>query len=180
MIGGKPWEFSTDYRLFVRYSVMLTNKDNSRVVEFLKDNGLPVQVESITALNELYFPTEEKQEEEGASKQTNYLFKYDILWDLVFSAFWEKYGIDLSEVQNLSFAKFKVLLAGISGTKLNDVLDAWATDVRNLKGGRLKNVKNIRRVYPLGCDVQFEKVEARDRRMKEYVKQRFMEVMKRG
>ncbi len=170
-IGGRLWEYSTDYRLFVEYSILATS--NGDIVPFLQRNNLPLETETIQAINAIYF--EKPKENKGkSSKNSHYLFKYDVLWDLIYSAFYQCYSIDLCEV-TLHYAKFQVLLNGITGTKLNDVLCEWGKNIGKLKGDAKKHCAEVRKQYPLGKTTS-RSLEARNKRMKDYIKRRRKEI----
>ncbi|MFI3228333.1 MAG: Gp15 family bacteriophage protein [Clostridia bacterium] len=175
-INGGKFEYSTDYRLFVDYCNIATN--NGDISSFIRANKLPLNEKTILEINGLYFeqqPDEKTDIKDKSNKKSAYTFKYDVLWELIFSAFWEKYQIDL-DIADLHFKKFKMLLNGVKDTKLNEVLECWGTPLQGLKKEERAYNKSVRNKYPLGATSTNETLEQRNNRMIDYVKKRNKEL----
>ena len=78
------------------------------------------------------------------------MLDYVIDSQLIFAAFWEQYGIDLTATDEnghflqMHWHKFLALLAGLHGTKLNDVMGwrCWKGDTKTDYGKAMQNLRN--------------------------------------
>ena len=168
------WEVSTSCHLFIEYAIITTARNEDKLVELFKNNNLPLDVNIVHQLDDLYFPKEKKE-----NKKNNFVFKYDVLYPLIYSAFIEKYNIDLC-LNDIHFKKFQILLNNLTGTYLNDVLQAWSKDLKGIKGKELQYYKDIKERYPLGNSTELLTAEERNQSMKDYISKRFEEVEQNG
>lgn len=148
-INGSWYDLSTDYRIFTRFCSLATADE---VKEWIFDVGLPFCQESINQVKKLYFPPPEKEwEKERTKREQTFVMRYDILEDLIFSAFYKVYGIDLEDIVFLHFSKFQKLLCTVEGTRLNTVFEAWGKNANGKMTDEQKDeIGRIRREYPLG------------------------------
>lgn len=179
VIGGKRYDYSTDYRLFVEFSQCMLTGDIKRLIDFLNVNGLPNEMESVEVISNLYFPCENLSETEkvkgGVKSSNSAKFDFDILSDLIYSVFLEQYHIDLFDVCFLHFEKFRVLLACVKDkSRLKDVLMAWNCDLKKLSNKEY--YLGLRKQYPLVLVSKVIKsVKERDNAMVSYLKARYSE-----
>ncbi len=122
-VDGKYYSIKTDFR----YGLMLlrTIKGDlySNSLDYIycdempenRTEGTRVLIDFFSKSNPLPRPSEYSSPE--------IILDFDIDSDLIFSAFYDQYGIDLISV-DMHWYMFKALLAGLHGTKLNEVMVA--------------------------------------------------------
>lgn len=129
--GGKFFKIKTDFRTWICFSRIL--QDKNAVVDdadFVYSDEIPEKenkVEAFQRLLEFYSP--KKDLPRNITKQDGEkVLDYDIDADLIFSAFYEQYKIDLlstdksGKLIELHWHKFLALLGGLHSTKLNEIM----------------------------------------------------------
>ena len=156
--GGRVYEFQTDFREWIKFELLLTDRDIA-------------MTDKARRLTEIIFPTvppdeklwefllwfykcgreppKAKPKSGRAKKQTAvYSFEYDDGY--IFAAFLEVYGIDLCEVQYLHWWKFKAMFRALHDCKLTDIM-GYRSEELNSKTPeyRKKFVEDMKRLYAL-------------------------------
>ncbi len=180
---GSQVDFSTDYRLFVEYSIILDIKDEDEqldsLISFLQRNNLPLIESSVQVLSDLYFKTDVHNENALKKKKNNFNYNFSILWPLIEAGFISNYNIFLSDV-DMDFRLFKRLLNELHNTLFNEVIRCWNADLsdKNISKKEKKHIAEIKERYPLG-NTKVIDVSQRDKDMKEYVRNRHRELRER-
>lgn len=128
-VGGRDFSIYTDYRIWLRFCIEFSNWQKSGMkneldIKYLFKNELPTfyipsDYDSILdfAFPKNVLPTSNDNDH---GDQTLY-FEYD--GDYIYAAFFQQYGIDLVEVKDFHWHKFRALLNGItSPTKLYEIM----------------------------------------------------------
>lgn len=120
-VDGAFFPIHTDFRYWIRFSEILKEKPSYAVFDFLYTDKKPENRKAgFDALFEFYLdqkPLPKVKKENSDVKA----YDYRLDADLIFAAFYEVYGIDLTETK-LHWHKFRALFDGLHGTKLNEVI----------------------------------------------------------
>lgn len=146
-VEGAFYSIHTDFRYWVIFARMLREEHVYSEYDFLYTENAPEnRVEGFNALLEFFVDKHElpKVNDDGDRKPA---LDYDYDADLIFSAFWEVYGIDLTEV-SLHWQKFKALLSGLHGTKLNDIINYRLYDPKE-KNDYKKSMEEGKKMWAL-------------------------------
>ena len=144
MVGGKAFSIYTDFRIWLKFEIECSKlkKGETIDVSYLFKNEMPASV-SIQELKAFSNPVSILPRQVDSNEEIMLDFELDA--DLIFSAFWGQYGIDLTEV-DLHWYKFLALLSGINdSTKLREVMGYRAYD-KNQKGDQYEKMKRIWRI----------------------------------
>lgn len=142
-VNGKAYSIYTDYRIWLRFMIDVDEKTSGFDVSYLFKNDMPPNI-SINDLMSFASPKNELPRPIEHSSDILLDFKLDS--DLIYSAFFGQYGIDLIEVDNLHWHKFLALLSGITnGTKLSDVM-GYRSYNKNSKGDPYEKMKRAWRI----------------------------------
>lgn len=128
MVGGRDFSIYTDYRIWLRFSIEYEAWVNGGMkgaldIQYMFKNDIPV-FETSADYNSIFlfaFPQNViPHSEDGGGSQVLF-YQYD--GDYIYSAFLQQYGIDLIDVKELHWWKFKALMNGISQpTKLAEIM----------------------------------------------------------
>ena len=106
-----------------------------------------------------------------------YCFEQDA--NLIYSAFYGQYHIDLSEAEGLHWWKFRALFSGLSSDcEIKKIMGYRTADTKNMGKAQKKLYEKMRGVYALKNQGSVESavnLAERNQRMKDYVARRFME-----
>lgn len=159
-VDGVFYTIHTDYRYWISFSKMIQEKHFYYEYDFLYLEEKPEDREKgFNALLEFYadknlLPRIKAQENDKK------VLDYELDADLIFSAFYEVYGIDLTET-NLHWYKFKALLNGLHGTKLNEIISYRLYD-ENEKSDYKKSMIESRQMWELPEIITEEEQKAID------------------
>lgn len=124
MVGGRAFPIKTDFRIWIRFLIefekfQLNGMKGVLDISYLFTGNLPVFhcIEDYNSILMFAFPVSVLPKSASSSK----VLDYEIDADYIYSAFLETYGIDLIDIKELHWHKFKALLHGI-GTKLSDIM----------------------------------------------------------
>jgi hypothetical protein len=123
-VSGKPFCINTDYQFFITFVTMATAPHQYEDYNFMYKREIPSDLaQGFEKLKEFASPKRELPRDIG-EESTEVLLDYEKDGDLIYSAFWKCYGIDL-KAQNLHlhWYKFQSLLMGLQDTKLNKVME---------------------------------------------------------
>ena len=124
MVSGEAYRIQTDFTYWVNFSKLIQDKtrpltafDIFYIDEKPEDRGAGFQELINFFINKRELP---RNLEEGKPHEKQMDFAIDA--DLIYSAFWQQYKIDLIETK-LHWYKFQALLFGLKDTKFTDVLN---------------------------------------------------------
>ena len=111
IVSGKSYRINTDYQFFILFSQMVKHPHRYEEYNYLYKGAIPPDLKAGFEAIKDYEPDA-------------ILLDYEIDADLIYSAFWQRYGIDLKKRNlHLHWYKFQALLAGLTDTKLNKVME---------------------------------------------------------
>lgn len=166
--GGKFFLIHTDFRKWLAFSRTLSEKESViDDADFIYADEIPPKELKKEAFNELmkfYQPQMELPRSSGKSEK---ILDYVLDSQLIFAAFWEQYGIDLTATDEaghfiqMHWHKFLALLSGLHNTKLNEVMSwrCWSGDTKTEYG---KQMARLRASWELPPENQKEIDEALD------------------
>lgn len=137
-VDGKSFLIKTDFRQWIKF---INNASEGITIEMLKDI-IADDIDELTIL--LFFKEISEQIIEFAKNPSvtpkssagdgTRLFDYVLDGDYIYSSFLQAYGIDLVDVEELHWHKFKALFVGLpQDTKLKEIM--------GLRGYKKSNVK---------------------------------------
>lgn len=138
VIGGKEYEINTDFRVGMRAETVLmdaSRPEELKVMElirmyFPKVPPLEHMKEIADSIVWFYTGKEKTKDRKRYEGEENRCFSFDFDSELVFSAFYQQYGIDLSEIEYMHWWKFKAMFMSLSeDTKLVKVIQYRATKI---------------------------------------------------
>ena len=160
--GGKLFLIKTDFRSWLAFSRTLSEKESViDDVDFIYADEIPsseLKKEAFDALLEFYQPKTDLPRPTGKSEK---VLDYVIDSQLIFCAFLEQYGIDLTATDEsghfiqMHWHKFLALLSGLHNTKLNEVMSwrCWDGDTKTEYG---KQMAKLRAAWELPPENQAE------------------------
>ena len=155
-VNGKAYSIYTDYRLWLRFMIDVSEKTSGFDVSYLFKNEMPQRI-NISDL--MVFASPKNELPRHIEHSDDILIDFRLDADLIYSAFMGQYGIDLIEVDNLHWHKFLALLSGITnGTKLADVM-GYRSYNKNRKGDPYEKMKKAWKIEKNIVDDQEEAEE---------------------
>ena len=124
IVSGKSYRIHTDYQFFILFSQMVKHPHRYEEYNFLYNGAIPPDLKAgFEAIKNFAQPPREIPRDIGDEPDA-ILLDYEIDADLIYSAFWQRYGIDLKKRNlHLHWYKFQALLSGLTDTKLNKVME---------------------------------------------------------
>ncbi|MCM1218946.1 MAG: bacteriophage Gp15 family protein [Lachnospiraceae bacterium] len=129
-VDGMDYAIMTDFRYWLCFARTLKTAKLYSEFDFVYECG-NVPADRKAGFNELvkfYNPPQPLPRPDGSGGAKVVDFEQDA--DLIFAAFWERYGIDLAE-KDLHWHKFLALFRGLHDTKLNEVMGYRCYDERD-------------------------------------------------
>lgn len=148
--GGKLFLIYTDFRKWLAFSEIISGKESVLDdVDFIYADDVPpreLKKEAFDALLDFYHPKSELPKASGGKEK---VLDYVLDSQLIFCAFLEQYGIDLTAKDaaghfiEMHWHKFLALLSGLHNTKLNDVMSwrCWSGDTKTEYGKSMAKLK---------------------------------------
>ena len=149
--GGKFFLIKTDSRSWLAFSDTSSDKGATlKDIEFIYADEVPppeLQKEAFSNLLKFYRPETDLPRSTGGSGEK--VLDYVIDSQLIYAAFMEQYGIDLTATDEtghfipMHWHKFLALLSGLHNTKLNDVMGwrCWNGDTKTEYGKSMAKLK---------------------------------------
>ena len=122
-VGGKAFSIYTDYRIWLRFCAEHEKReiDSQWDIRYLFKNKLP-EVADINGILEFAYPRCICPKSSGAATRVR-LFDYEIDADIIYSSFYQQYGIDLIDIEELHWHKFNALFNGLNKhTRMSEVI----------------------------------------------------------
>ena len=160
--GGKLFLIKTDFRSWLAFSRTVSEKESViDDVDFIYADVIPsieLKKEAFDALLDFYHPKTDLPRPTGKGEK---VLDYVLDSQLIFAAFLEQYGIDLTAIDEtghfiqMHWHKFLALLSGLHNTKLNEVMGwrCWDGDTKTDYG---KQRAQLRAAWELPPDNQAE------------------------
>ena len=150
----------TGHSYWFRFAQLITQEE-AYLTEFdflYVDEKPSDRQEGFLSLYDFYYEKKELPRVEGYSGDK--VIDYEIDSDLIYSAFYECYNIDLYETQ-LHWHKARALLSGLNNTKLNNIM-GWrcSTDTKNKEIMRLKRTWGLPEKLTKAEQKEFDAFEA--------------------
>ena len=121
MIDGSPYSIYTDFRVWMRFEIELSNDIHGKGfdVSYLFKNEMPKRCN----FEELMVFCRPRSILPKVTKHSNdIVLDYEIDADYVYAAFMSQYGIDLCDIEYLHWHKFLALFKGLKNEVICDIM----------------------------------------------------------
>lgn len=192
LVNGVEYLINADFRTIILIDQIIHDKelsDTDRILSALNIFYMEKAPEQTTqAIEKLvwFFRCGKEQDEQekrrGHFQRRTRAIDYGVDSLLIWSAFLQEYQIDLTQPLRMHWWKFCALLENLSDTcKLSKVMMYRTVDTSGMSKQQKSFYAKMRKKYELkGEDTESTmKLSERNRRMKDYVKQRMKEVSER-
>lgn len=194
-IGGEVWPINSDFYIGVRFELLVQDRtltDEERLGQALSLYYPQLPPDLPAALSGLlwfYSCGRDRGGEPAAPDKVAgstpkkavkraYCFEQDA--DLIFAAFWEAYGIDLTAVGGLHWWKFRALFKALpSECEFCKVMGYRTADTKGMNKKQKELYSRMKKLYALKNEVDVAAamtLAERNKQMKNYVNRRFAEV----
>ncbi len=120
LVNGEDHAIRTDFRYWLCFARTLKGAKSTDEFDFMYEGEPPAdRGAGFKGLAEFYNPPAPLPRPDGSAGGKVVDFEQDA--DLIFAAFYERYGIDLTE-KDLHWHKFLALFRGLHDTRLNEVM----------------------------------------------------------
>lgn len=188
-IEGRAWPINSNFFIGILFELLMQDSDLSEEEKVERALALyyPTPPPNLQeAMNQLlwFYRCGKEGEKSGvaAGEQHTYRQPYDFDQDaeLIFSAFWAQYHIDLNEIENLHWWKFRALFQGLStDCEFCKVMGYRTADTKGMSKSQKQFYEKMRKRYALKKETHTAAIvdlAQRDREMKDYVARRFREI----
>lgn len=185
-IGGRDWAIRTEFFRGVAFELIMQDDGMSHEEKIQEALGVfydeqPRDIQG--AVNGILWfyrcgKAQEKAKGGGASSvKKAYCFEQD--GDYIFSAFYAVYGIDLT-TSNLHWWAFRALFFGLpADCEIKKIIGYRTADTKEMSKAEKKRFKKLREIHALKNKKSVNSAMSlaeRDKRMKDYVAQRYAEM----
>lgn len=160
-VSGRTFKIKTDFQYWIRFILLLEEEPLLTDFDYLYDGKIPEnRAEGFETLKAFAFPKKELPRSVGpAPEEIPYSFELDS--DLIYSAFYSQYGIDLADKNiSLHFYKFMALFDGLRECKFSDVVGYRLYQVKGKLtdyDNQMLKLRDAWRIYPkLSKEIQEE------------------------
>lgn len=124
IVLGRDFPIHTDFQYFIIFSRMIKEKHNPEDFDFFYTDDIPLNKDQgVLELLKFAYPKKELPRIIN-EEQSDILLDFTSDSDLIYSAFFHYYNLDLyADNLHLHWYKFQSLLGAIKDTKLNDIMD---------------------------------------------------------
>ena len=166
VVDGRDFAIYTDFRIWLRFTMEFEGwkkqgfKGNLDIKYLFKDE-IPgfCSPEDYNGIFEFAYPQNVIPKGVGADEKVLY-YEYD--GDYIYSAFIGQYGIDLLDVKDFHWHKFVALLNGLTGTKINEIME-----FRSYTGEKVKDMdsqyRRLKEIWTPPEEMTEEEKEAEER-----------------
>lgn len=157
-VGGINYEINCDFRTSILFELMMQDRsvskeDKLKIAIELYFREVPSNLEE--AINKIvwfYKCGKEDKKQTGEVSQTQkqiYSFEYDA--EYIYSAFLSQYGIDLQDIDNLHWWKFKAMFQGLNDeNEIVKIMGYRAINLNEIKDKQQKaHYRKLKRLYKL-------------------------------
>lgn len=160
-IGDEYHKVQSDFRYGLIFARMIQKeKHEPEDFAFFFPSGMPLDSENaLLALTLFYFPQNELPRITGR-ESGEIITDYEIDADLIYSAFYGQYGIDLIDTK-MHWYKFRALFLGLKATKLNEVMQFRAYEPNENDSKKYKEyMLDVKRAWEIETPMTDEEKEA--------------------
>lgn len=127
-VNGAEYSVFSDFRTFILLEILLFGGEHSRNEQIdigcalvYGENNVPPDKDEAFSMA-LWFYRCGHEGKAGGNTEQAYCFERED--DLIFSAFYQQYGIDLAEVEYMHWWKFRALFSALRDTVISDLISA--------------------------------------------------------
>lgn len=150
LVSGQHFPIFTDFRVWVKFSIDLKNWDKKSDLNFsyVFKNDIPlIQTENDIKSIFDFFSNPNKLPNNQSSSDINVL-DYEIDSEYIYCAFKQQYNIDLIDIENLHWHKFKALLGGITEpTMLSSIMGYRCYSGTDKEYQKLRSAWELPKIY---------------------------------
>lgn len=168
-VGGAEYPINTDFRASILFELMMQDKQVPK--EELWKGALDLyfaaeipeehQVEAVRKGMWFYCCGREQMTAaggKGGQEKRIYSFEHDD--DYIYSAFLEQYGIDLQDIEDLHWWKFRALFRSLQeDCKISKIMSYRAMDLSKMTDSERKHYARMKLIYALPDDRDDEEKE---------------------
>jgi len=165
MVDGETFDIFTDFQFWINFLLKRKKKEIKKPEDFYflfsskVPKNAPLALDALCDFCDVRNPLPKKV---GPS-DNRIIFDYEIDSDLVFSAFWDCYGINLlDEKLHLHWYAFNALFDGLHDTKLNKVMEFRSYD-KNDKSTYEQTSERLKQAWTIDIPLTEEEQKALDK-----------------
>ena len=158
-VCGKKYPINTDFRVWIRFEEILTSAKPEEAITYIilsciKKEGAaklpPSLKETLKAICDFYFCREDVKSKDTSCARTKRLYSFSHDADLIYAAFIQQYGIDLTKC-NMHWWKFRALFSALSGDlKICSVMKIRSASLSEMPSGNARNkLAKLKRIFAL-------------------------------
>lgn len=173
-VNGRDFPIYTDFRIWLKFLIEFEEWSNGGFkgvldIRYLFKNDMPKFYsaknhddiwEQYGGILSFLNPVNVIPKSTNSSGDKVLYYQYD--GDYIYSAFLQQYGIDLLEVEDLHWHKFKALMNGLTKTKMNEIME-----YRSYTGEKVKDMdsqyRRIKEIWTPPEVMSEEEKEAEDK-----------------
>lgn len=165
-IGGKEYSINSGFRTVILFELLiedheLTNAEKVKQTLELFYEEVPEDIDAAIEQIQIFYacgkpPRKKSQSGSKEIRPAIYSFEYDD--GLIFAAFYDQYGIDLNEIEDLHWWKFKAMFDALkSDCEFSKVMSYRATDLKTIKSKSERNrIAKLQAMYALPSKLSYE------------------------
>lgn len=176
--GGRSYPIHTDFREWLRFEELLTDRDMPdrdktmlmRDLIFPESPPCPLP-DLLEWIMWFYRCGKPRREVKQGSKAAPVCYSGEYDDDLILAAFMQVYGIDLSQISYMHWWKFHALFNGLpEGTKLGTVMGYRVMEIdKDMSAERKKQISEMKKIYALPKPLsEIQRIEAAKRQKEAY------------
>ena len=158
-VGGNSYKINSDFRTSILFELMmqdrgLTNEEKLINAIELYFHEIPKDLEeAISKIVWFYKCGKEEENRESANSNNNgkqiYSFEHDA--EYIYSAYLSQYGIDLQDIEDLHWWKFKAMFQGLNeSNEIVKIMGYRALDLNEIKDKKQKaHYRKLKNLYKL-------------------------------
>lgn len=156
LIDGTEVKINTDFRFSIRFEQLFNDNtlNDKEIFARALEIYYPVIPQNINEAIEkmLWFyrcgKEISKKKKTSSSKDEIYSFDYD--GDKIYSAFLDQYGLDLQDVDNLHWWKFKAMFGALKeDNEISKIMSIRAMDIGKLPKEQQEYYKKLKKIYEI-------------------------------
>lgn len=166
MVDGREFLFRTDFRISIMFELLigdpeLTPQEKLQQTLLLYYDEIPANHDMAIEQVLDFYACGKQGKRHGSGKKSEikspiYSFEHDD--GLIFSAFYDQYGIDLNDIDYLHWWKFKAMFDALkSDNEIVKIMSYRATDLSAIKDKHERNrIARLKAIYALPVNMTHE------------------------
>lgn len=158
-ILGVEYPLDTDFRNWIHFQQILINKkltDDEKaasLIDFIEKLGLPFFQETLEGIMRFFIgdtkgKTEQETDSSNDDNKIHYCFEKD--FEYIYSAFLEQYNIDLIEIEELHWYKFKALFKTLNDNCMfSKIIHYRSVDIQSIPKEQQDFYKKMKKMFAL-------------------------------